>query len=392
MPGRILTLQRQARELGRLRAGTFEKPAGGRGRPTRSKTWILTSHQRDYLDAAADEWGGEVHEWEPQGNGAKAWRLITDADAVDAILPPGDPLSQHYEMWSRGGCQRRCDGETEQLSNRPCVCLEDFGEEFHLQPPEQACRPHTRLSVILPNIPDLGVWRMESKGFYAANEIAASIDLIREATGGRVMVPIRLRIEPRKRVAQGKTKQYPVIVVEIRGSTAGQILKGSVSVAALESGSNGSRPALEAAATNPNQEQVGAQVLVALEILRAAPLCKSVAQVQQLWRDAVRDGVLTDEVKAALTARAEELGAPAKPVSAPPATTPAPAPVAGPVEGEVEPNADAVFSDIMLNAPDAWGTSGLQERIATFLGKPSTEANGFELRRFLDAMKNGEVT
>lgn len=386
MPGRILTLQRQARELGRLRAGTFEKPENGRGRPTRSKHWILTSHQREYLNAAAEEWGGEVHEWTPQGSTTSAWRLITESEAVDAILPPGDPLSQHYEMWSRGGCQRRCDGEVEQLQNKACLCLAQFGEEFHLQPPEQACRPHTRLSVILPNIPDLGVWRMESKGFYAANEIAASIDLIRQATGGTVMVPVRLRIEPRKRVAQGKTKQYPVIVVEIRGATAGQILSGKAPLAAV--GGSPQMPALEAAATNPNREQVGAQVLVAMEILRAAPLCKSVAQVQQLWRDAVRDNVLTEEVKAALTVRAEELGAPARPVSAPPAPA---TPDVPPVEGEVEPDKDDTWALIVSRADASWTTPDLLDRVQAFLGKPLDDANGFELRRFLDALKNGEV-
>ncbi len=37
MGSRIRTLQMQARELGRLRTGTFEKPAGGKGRPVRSK-------------------------------------------------------------------------------------------------------------------------------------------------------------------------------------------------------------------------------------------------------------------------------------------------------------------------------------------------------------------
>lgn len=378
MPGRILTLQRQARELGRLRAGTFEKPENGRGRPTRSKTWILTSHQRDYLDAAAEQWGGEVHEWEPQGGGAKAWRLITDADAIDAILPPGDPLSQHYEMWSRGGCQRRCDGEMEQLSNKACLCLAQFGEEFHLQKPEDACRPHTRLSVILPDVPDLGVWRMESKGFYAANEIAASIDLIRQATGGSVMVPIRLRIEPRKRVAQGKTKQYPVIVVEIRGATAGQILSGSAPTAALVSSE--ARPAIEAAPDNS---------LTAERVLAMASLCKNPDQVRQLWEDAMGAGLLTDEVKRALTARATALGAPAKPVSAPPVNT-APASVA--VAGEVEPDADEVWSLIMNRAPVEWGTAGLQDRITSYLGKDEVgDANGFELQRFLDALKNGEV-
>jgi hypothetical protein len=379
-----LTLQRQARELGRLRAGTFEAPNGGRGRPTRSKTWILTSHQRDYLAAAADEWGGEVHEWTPQGSTTSAWRLITDSDAVDAILPPGDPLSQHYEMWSRGGCQRRCDGETEQLAAKPCFCLAEFGEEFHLEPPEKACRPHTRLSVILPNIPDLGVWRMESKGFYAANEIAASIDLIRQATGGTVMVPIRLRIEPRKRVAQGKTKQYPVIVVEIRGATAGQILSGSAPVAALASGTNGSLPAIEA----PSPERLTPE-----KVLGFVALCLNVEQVRQLWNDAKRDDALTPEVEVALKARAEEVS-PVRPVSAPPApaVVDAPLPAPSPVEGEVEPNPDRVFSDIMLAAPDDWGTSGLQERIQAFLGKPSTAANGFELQRFLDALNAKQVS
>lgn len=386
MAGRILTLQRQARELGRLRAGVTEmKVINGKEKtfPVRSKTWILTTHQRDYLDAAAELWGGTVEEWTPQGNGAKAWRLITDTESIDAILPPGDPLSQHYEMWSKGGCQRRCDGETEQLAQKPCLCLAQFGEEFHLQKPEDACRPHTRLNVILPDIPDLGVWRMESKGFYAANEIAASIDLIRSATGGAVMVPIRLRIEPRKRVAQGKTKQFPVIVVEIRGATAGQILSGAAPQAALSNGNVNSRLALDAAESNPNREQVGAQVLTAILVLKAAESCKNVEQVRRLWADAARDGVLTDEVKQALTAKGAEFTTPA-------AAEPV-APEAAAEVGEVEPDPERVWAAVMAQVPAAWTSSDLEGRVQTFLGKSSIDANGFELQRFLVAVESGGV-
>lgn len=379
MPGRILTLQRQARELGRLRAGTFEQPSGGRGRPTRSKTWILTSHQREYLDAAAEQWGGDVHEWTPQGNGAKAWRVITDSPSIDAILPPGDPLSQHYEMWSRGGCQRRCDGEVEHLSAKPCLCLAEFGEEFHLQDPDKACRPHTRLSVILPDIPDLGVWRMESKGFYAANEIAASIDLIRQATGGQVMVPIRLRIEPRKRVAQGKTKQYPVIVVEIRGATAGQILSGSAPVAAISGNGNGGQPAIEA----------GPPKLTAERVLEIAGKCKSIGQIQRLWREAADDGVLSDELAAKLKAIGDGL-MPARPVSSPPASNGQAATVPPQSSGQ-EPNPDAMFAAIMSAAPADWGTAGVQQRIEVWAGKPLDEVDGWGLEKFLTTLTNGEV-
>lgn len=386
MPGRILTLQRQARELGRLRAGYTEPTSNGRQRPARSKTWILTTHQRDYLDAAAEQWGGQVEEWTPQGNGAKAWRLITEADAIDAIMPPGDPLSQFNEMWSRGGCQRRCDGETEQLSNRPCVCLEDFGEEFHLQPPDKACRPHTRLNVILPDVPDVGVWRMETKGFYAANEIAAAVDLIRGATGGNAMVPVRLRIEPRQRVAQGKTKQYPVIVVEIRGATAGQVLAGNSPAMAKMLLGYGAE-----LAAAPEQAAIGAgpdgtPKLTAEKVLEMVPACKNIEQVQQLWRDAKADEALTEQVAEALKTKSAEFKpaqgeAPTeKPVSGPPA-----------VDGEMEPDADAMWAAIVAAAPADWKTSDLEAKFGAAVGKASSDANGWELEHFLGELKHGRV-
>ena len=126
MGSRIRTLQLQARELGRLRTGTFEKPAGGKGRPTRSKTWIVTSPAERYIEAAAAEWGGKVEKWQPQGNGAQQFRVVTEAVAIDAILPPRDSLMQAYEMWSAGGIARKCDGVDEALSDGPCQCIKDL--------------------------------------------------------------------------------------------------------------------------------------------------------------------------------------------------------------------------------------------------------------------------
>lgn len=249
MGSRIRTLQMQARELGRLRTGTFEKPAGGRGRPVRSKSWILTSPSSDYLEAAAAEWGGTVEKWQPQGNGAQQFRVVTNAEMIEAILPPGDPLSQSLELWNRGGCARRCDGLTETLSNSPCLCVEDYGPEFwKVAPKDEVCKMTTRLNVILPSMPDIGLWRVETGSYWGANEIAAAVDMLKSAAGESAMIPIRLRIEQRTRVSQGKTKHYPVIAVELRGATAGQVLEAVASTASVGAvASTQARAAIEAA-------------------------------------------------------------------------------------------------------------------------------------------------
>jgi hypothetical protein len=289
MAGRIITLQRQARELGRLRTGLTDGK-----RPMRSETWIVTSHAEHYVEAAAAEWGGTVEKWQPQGSGAMQWRVITEAVNLDAILPPGDPLSQSYEMWSKGGCQRRCDGITEQLSDAPCLCIAAHGDTWYEQEKGKVCSAHTRLNVILPQMPDIGVWRMETGSFYAANEIAAHVDLIRNATHGEIAVPIRLRLEQRQRVANGQTKKFPVVAVELRGSTAGQLMAGTAN--------------LDAIAALPSQ-----QAAAALEAGRSdadwLALVESVTTIEEwrgLWRDAAQAGV-SPAVEQALKAKGEQL-------------------------------------------------------------------------------------
>ncbi|MFF4403762.1 hypothetical protein [Streptomyces sp. NPDC001404] len=226
MGSRIITLQRQARELGRLRTGYTEN-----GRPVRSRTWVLSSHAEHYVQVAAEAWGGSVERWQPLGKGVQQYRVITQAESIDALLPQGDPLSQYNELWSGGGCQRRCDGETEQLSRQPCLCARQFGEEWYLQPKGRVCSATSRLAIVLPDMPDVGVWRAETHSFYAANEWSGTVDMVLSGTGGKGLVPVALRIEPRQRVANGLTKKFPVVVVEIRGITPRQALTGPLPTA-----------------------------------------------------------------------------------------------------------------------------------------------------------------
>ena len=303
MGSRIRTAQKQARELGRLRTGysiPSEDPKK-RPRPVKSKTWVLSSHSEHYVTAAADAWGGNVERWQPQGNGAPQFRVITEAEQLEAILPPGDPLSQANEMWNKGGCARRCDGETEQISRHPCLCLAEHGPEWHqlrqdIRTKDKVCAATSRLNVILPDMPDVGVWRVETHSWYAANELAGTVDMVLSGTGGKGLVPVTLRIEPRTRVAGGKTKQFPVVVVEIRGVTTRQALTGPLptAVALDPSGSGRAVAAIEAPRHDYLADAAGAL---------------TVDDVQDVYRAAHAAGHLTDDLIASLKVRADAIKA-----------------------------------------------------------------------------------
>ncbi|MDT0302957.1 recombination directionality factor [Streptomonospora wellingtoniae] len=221
---KILTIDRQVRELGRLRTGYTE-----RNRPVKSKTWIFTSPSEEFVAAAAELWGGTPERWKPLGNGGEQYRVITTASAIDCLLPEGDNvLSSAYEMWSRGGAQRRCDGVQDKLSGKPCLCTQEFGEEFYnTAPKEQVCKATTRLKVILPGMPDIGTYRVETHSYYATSEIGGTYDLLRNAQPTGVL-PVRVSIEQRSRVAAGQTKHFPVVTMGLIGATSGEVLRGSI--------------------------------------------------------------------------------------------------------------------------------------------------------------------
>src|SRR4030095_5924032 len=95
----------------------------------------------------------------------------------------------------------------------PRACPADAAERRELaaaKPLPQACQPHTRLNVLLPDLPDLGTWRLESHGYYAAVELADTVEFLSYVTGAGRLVPARLKIEQstrkrdRKSVREGK--------------------------------------------------------------------------------------------------------------------------------------------------------------------------------------------
>lgn len=197
----ILTIQRRLREVGRIRMGEQVATSGGKRRPVKLDTFRLTSRDEQVIRSAAALFGGSARPWESP-DGAQ-WEVVTEASEMPVIVPPGDmAMSQWYEMWSGGGCVRRCDGVTETIGESPCQC----------DPDDRECKPTTRLNVMVPGLPGLGLWRLESHGFYAAVELAGAVELC--ATAGRNL-PARLRIEQRSVKRDSKTARFAVPVLDL---------------------------------------------------------------------------------------------------------------------------------------------------------------------------------
>lgn len=196
----IIDLQRRLTEAGRIRLGD----KGPKGAPRKLETFRLTSSDRQLLERVSNIYGGTVTPWTAQPG---QFEVTTETTALDVIVPPSAmAFSQWYETWSGGGCVKRCDGQWDTLNDKACSC----------NPETRDCTPHTRLSVLLRDLPSIGVWRLDTQGFYAATELAAAVDLIQAIGSQGRMLPARLRLEQRtsKKVGQG-TRRYAVPVLDV---------------------------------------------------------------------------------------------------------------------------------------------------------------------------------
>lgn len=397
MGNRIIDIQRGVRELGRLRTGY----KGPKGNPVRSKTWIITTKERDLVEAAAAEWGGEVKAWTPNGSSLQQWSLTTETDRLPAFLPPGDPINQANEMWSRGGVTRRCDGVIDQKSGQPCVCKARFGDEWFRRGVDEVCRPYTNLNVMLLGLPDIGMWRHTTKSYYAAMEITGMVDLIKARIGVEPVVPVWLIIDQRQKVADGRTTPYPVPVIKVRGAgeSAAELLSGNVPTLELGPAPQ-QRAAIGAApaAPEPAQMPVGEPAAPAqptgptkAQLLRLVKDAPTVPAVRALWESA--GDAMDDELAAAMTARAKALSNPQQPAAAEAAPAQPAADAEEPVVADAEePDPDALWSQINAAAGKLkWSANDLEGRIVGRFNKTSDEINGWQMQDFLADMKAGTV-
>lgn len=277
----ILDLQKRARELGRIRLG--QKAANGA--PQKLDRFRFTGHSQALLTKIAELYGGDVAQWTPAG-GTQQWEVVSNTARVPIMVPP-QPVSQWYEFWTRAGCQHRCDGRTNVLTDEPC----DPEDPKHL---EAIKKPTTRLNVVLRDVEGIGVWRVETHGFNAAIELPDVAEFLAQAGG---YVNGWLSLEQRTSIEQTdsgpKTRHYMVPIIEV-DVTPAQLMAGHGRVAApaLAGGPVGSTPAL--AAAGPDYVALAAEV-------------ETTEALGDLWRKANAAGHLTQGLSEFFIRRADEI-------------------------------------------------------------------------------------
>lgn len=244
----LANLQSRMATAGRIRLG--KKVKGGR--PTSISTFRFTSSDRTAIEQLAVLYGGTPQAW-ADGHGAQ-WEVETDASEVSIVLP-ADPLgdSPVYELWSGGGCQRRCDGEQARVYVRvkddveerlaECVCRAKDAFE---------CAVKTRLSVILPDIKFAGVWRLDTGSWNAAEELPGMVAMVQQLQQ-RNLTRALLGIEQRK---TGKS-HYVVPVIRVDATLDG-IASGEAPALGMRTADAPQAPAL---GTGNPEEQVSQDVV-----------------------------------------------------------------------------------------------------------------------------------
>lgn len=211
--------QRRLPTAGRIRAGVKATASNGKIKPKALDVFRFTSRRRDDLDIIASLYGGVVGPWsDPKSE--DRFEVITDASEIRIALPP-DPLGDgaFYEMWGGKGLARRCDGiECEVATQdrdglewyeRPCLCRERNVRE---------CKGKLRLSVLLPELPLRGTWRLDTGSDMAIEEIPGMVDLLQDQQSKGLALGL-LRLE--RRQSQGGSHRFVVPCLGIAESLEG---------------------------------------------------------------------------------------------------------------------------------------------------------------------------
>jgi hypothetical protein len=357
----ILNLQLSQAESGRIRLGM--KVASGRGtRPSRLETFRFTSPRKNLIEKIAELYGGTVQPWQPP-RGAAQWEVVTNATEVPVVVPPQDPAeSQWYELWSAGGCQRRCDGQTEMLSKQACLCDPD--------PALRDCKMHTRLRVMLEDVPGMGAWRVDTGSYYAATELPGIAQLLAQAQGA---IPGRLVLDQRTVVRDGKTKNFVVPVLDCADITPKELMSGRVQelMAARAAGAIDGQLRKAAITAGPAKDYAS--------LIDAAKTREALLDLHaQASKDF--DGTVPEELKALFKARAQAIQVPEH---AAPAKDAAP-PASDDPEGEL-------WEQILAESP--WDdVDELNRHFCELVGHTSNEASVEDMRKFLGAIRQAKTS
>lgn len=349
----IITLQRRVRELGRIRIGQVVGAGNGkRGRPEKLDRFRFTSASKELLEKVAALYGGTVQPWTPANGGQPQWEVVTTSNRLPILVPP-QPVTQWYELWSGGGCQRRCDGEREVLTEKPCMCDPD--------PTQRMCKPTTRLNVVLKDVEGIGVWRLESHGYYAAVELPESAEFLARAGG---YVSGWLSLEARSAKRDGKTRNWMVPTLEIDITPAALLASGLPTGPALGTGQQAA-----AALTGSAPAALPAGQADDTAMLAAIAAATTLDQLREIYAGARDSGaVMTPAVEQAFTRKVAEVRQLEEQLA---------------IGSGDEQDAGVLWQQILASAPEDWSTKDVEAHFEQATGVSAGDATVEHMATYL---------
>ena len=216
MSTRIVGLERRLMPIGKIRFGDQIESRNGKKRPHVLDKPRFTSSNAFILGEAAKLYGGTVRPWEDAPPGARQYELYAEVDAIPILIPPIEALHQCYECWSAKGCLRRCDNETIQHAyaieevGQPCSCPADPEERQTLAADGKACKLTTRISCMIPDLPGVGLWTIETHSYYASLWTAGMVELLEAMAKEGRMCEAMLKMERQSRKGRNGVRNFAI--------------------------------------------------------------------------------------------------------------------------------------------------------------------------------------
>ena len=199
MPIKGISEIRRLPRLGKIHLGVKATSAKGTEYPRAVDYFVVK--EDDSTPAAAAEAFRSVY-----GDKPRQLRIMFPAEDTEIIAP------QWYKLYGSGtGLIRMCDGER-------CLCRNDAGDmeetECLCEPPggePNGCRHMMHLQFLLPDVPGLGVWQLDTSSFHSIVNINSGLEMIRALAGRVSMIPLTLRLRPKEVSPGGKKKVVYVL-------------------------------------------------------------------------------------------------------------------------------------------------------------------------------------
>lgn len=214
MPIKGVTDIRRLPRVGKIRLG--EKATSQRGSQYPRAVDYFVVRADDATSPAAAEAFHQIY-----GDKPRELRIMFPANDEETFFP------QWYKAYRQGvGLWCKGDGETAQrvgdggqLMEVPCPC--DLLQQG-------LCKRIGNLLFLLPDVPVIGVWQLDTSSFHSMVNINSAIELIKSMTGGRIAgIPLTLRLRPQEVTPDGKRKTVYVLELAMEGWTLPQLLQAA---------------------------------------------------------------------------------------------------------------------------------------------------------------------